>query len=324
MDEGKSRTNAKTMNAVRFHEYGPPEALRFERVTRPSAGTREVLVRVRAAGVNPGDWQMRSGWAAEKFGLSLTLPFTPGYDLAGIVEEVGPGVTRYRAGDRVFGMTAAAGAYAEFVAVPESRLALLPAALDDVQAAGVPMSAFTAWTAVHAQAQVLPGQTVLINGASGGVGHFALQFAKLAGARVIAVTSGRNRAFAEALGADDVFDYTADDWAALAGVADAVIDTVGGEETEALVRSVRQGGSLVPVGWGRYSPELARKIGVRVQELLMAPFEADRLARIGERLAAGDLRAEIGAAMPLAEAARAHALSESRRARGKIVLQAGE
>ncbi|SFA77929.1 NADPH:quinone reductase [Cohnella sp. OV330] len=309
------------MNAVRFHEYGPPEALRFEQVPRPVAGAGEVLVRVRAAGVNPGDWQMRSGWAAEKFGLSLTLPFTPGYDLAGVVEAAGPGTERYRIGDRVFGMTATAGAYAEYAAVPASRLAPLPVELDDEQAAGVPMSAFTAWTAVHGQALLSPGQTALINGASGGVGHFAVQFAKLAGARVIAVTSGRNRAFADSLGADEVFDYTADDWAELEGAADAVIDTVGGERTDALVRSVRQGGTLVPVGWGQYSPALAETIGVRVQELLMAPFDADRLARIGERLASGDLRVEIGAAMRLAEAASAHALSESRRARGKIVLR---
>lgn len=309
------------MNAVRFHEYGPPEALRFEAAPRPVAGAGEVLVSVRAAGVNPGDWQMRSGWAAERFGLSLTLPFTPGYDLAGVVEATGPGTERYRIGDRVFGMTATAGAYAEYAAVPESRLAKLPAALDDEQAAGVPMSAFTAWTAVHGQALLSPGQTALINGASGGVGHFAVQFAKLAGARVIAVVSGRNRAFAESLGADEVFDYTADDWAELEGAADAVIDTVGGERTDALVRSVRQGGTLVPVGWGQYSPALAERIGVRVQELLMAPFDADRLARIGEQLASGDLRVEICAAIRLAEAASAHALSESRRARGKIVLR---
>ncbi len=309
------------MNAVRIHEYGPPEALCFERVPRPAAGPGEVLIRVRAAGVNPGDWQMRSGWAAEKFGLSLTLPFTPGYDLAGVVEETGPGAERYLAGDRVFGMTATAGAYAEYAAVPESRLAPLPAALDYVHAAGVPMSAFTAWTAVHEQSILTPGQTALINGVSGGVGHYAVQFAKLEGARVIAVTSGRNRTFAQSLGADEVFDYTTDDWVELEGAADAVIDTVGGEWTDALVRSVRQGGTLVPVGWGQYSQALAETIGVRVQKLLMAPFEAARLEWIGELLSAGDLHVEIGAEMRLLEAVRAHALSESRRARGKIVLR---
>ncbi|MDG0792465.1 NADP-dependent oxidoreductase [Cohnella ginsengisoli] len=309
------------MNAVRFHAYGPPDTLRLEQVARPVAGPGEVLVRVRASGVNPGDWQMRSGWAMEKFGLALTLPFTPGYDLAGVVEAAGPGAERYRAGDRVYGMTATAGAYAEYAAVPESRLAPLPGALDDEQAAGVPMSAFTAWTAVHEQALLAPGRTALINGASGGVGHFAVQFAKLAGARVIAVTSGRNRAFAESLGADSVFDYTTDDWRELEGAADAVIDTFGGERTDDLVRAVRKDGTLVPIGWGQYSAELAENVGARVQALRMAPFDADRLKWIGELIVTGDLRVEIGASMPLAESASAHALSESRRARGKIVLR---
>lgn len=318
------QTKEASMSAVLFDEYGPPEVLRLERVPKPEAGPGEVLVRVRAAGVNPGDWQMRSGWAAETFGLSLPLPFTPGYDLEGVVEAAGSGATRYRAGDRVFGMMANAGAYAEYAAVSETRLAQLPASLDDIRAAGVPMSAFTAWTAVHVQACVEPSQTVLINGASGGVGHFAVQFAKLVGAHVIAVSSGRNLAFSRSLGADAVFDYETDDWKALEGQAHAVIDTVGGERTDMLVRSLRRGGTLVPVGWGRYSQELAEERGVGVQELLMAPFDADRLARIGELLAAGELRVEIGKALPLAEAARAHELSESRRARGKIVLYTGD
>jgi len=308
------------MIAVRFREYGPPDVLRHESVPKPAAGPGEVLVRVRAAGVNPGDWQMRSGWAAEKFGVSLPLPFTPGYDLAGVVEAAGPGVAKYRTGDRVFGMTANAGAYAAYAAVAETRLAPLPSSLDDIRAAGVPMSAFTAWTAVHMQARAEVGQTVLINGASGGVGHFAVQFAKLAGAHVIAVSSGRNLAFSRSLGADAVFDYETGDWSSLEGQAHAVIDTVGGERTDALVRCLRPGGTLVPVGWGRYSQELAKARGVFVQELLMAPFDADRLARIGEQLATGELRVVIGKALPLAEAARAHELSESRRVRGKLVL----
>lgn len=314
-------TARETMGAIRFSEYGPPGVLRDERVVRPVPGPGEALVRVHAAGVNPGDWQMRSGWARDKFGLELELPFTPGYDLSGVVEAVGPDASRFRVGDAVFGMTAAAGAYAEYAAVPETRLAPRPAALSDIQAAGVPMSAFTAWTAVHAQARVEAGRTVLINGASGGVGHFAVQFAKLAGARVVAVSSARNRAFVASLGADAVFDYEKDDWSALEGQVHAVIDTVGGDRTEALIRTVRRGGALVPVGWGRYSPDIAAEAGVHVQELLMAPFEAERLTQIGRLLTSGDLRVEIGTVLPLAQAARAHALSESRRARGKIVLR---
>lgn len=313
-------TDIDRMHAVRFHEYGPPGVLRVEQVPRPTAGQGEVLVRIRAAGVNPGDWQMRSGIAAQRFGLQLPLPFTPGYDLSGVVAEVGPGAERFKVGDAVYGMTANAGGYAEYAAVPESHLTAKPATLDDIRAAAVPMSAFTAWNALADQANVQPGQTVLINGASGGVGHFAVQFAKRLGAQVIGVASGRNQRFLQELGADRTIDYTRTVLHEAARQVDTVIDTVGGEHTDSLIRTLRRGGALVPIGYGRYSPELAAEAGVTVHELRMMQIDSSALARIGEQIDAGVLKVVVDAVFPLEAASEAHELSESRRARGKIVL----
>jgi NADPH:quinone reductase-like Zn-dependent oxidoreductase len=212
----KTRTS-ETMKAIQIHAFGGPEVLEYEDVPRPTAGPGEVLIRVLAVGVNPHDCFTRRGYegAPESLGLSRPrLPLIPGHDVSGIVETLGPGVTAFREGDAVYGLIRfpqafdAAATYAEYTTAPAADLAHKPAAIDHIQAAAVPLAALTAWQALFEHANVTTGQTILVNGAAGGVGHFAVQLAKVRGARVIGVASGRNAAFVRELGIDHFIDYT--------------------------------------------------------------------------------------------------------------------
>jgi NADPH:quinone reductase-like Zn-dependent oxidoreductase len=176
-----------TMKAIRFSSYGGPEVLQYEDVPRPIAGPGEVLIRIHAAGVNPGDKNIRAGIAKKRFGLTIPLPFIPGNDLSGEVAAVGSDGTAFQEGDLVYGLTTNGATYAEYTTAAASQLALKPTSMDHIQAAGVPLTALTAWQALFDHGHLEKGQTVLVNGASGGVGHFAVQFAKMKGAQVIGV-----------------------------------------------------------------------------------------------------------------------------------------
>jgi NADPH:quinone reductase-like Zn-dependent oxidoreductase len=300
------------MKAVVIHETGGPEVLRSEEVERPQPSDGELLIKVHAASVNAIDWKYRRGLAEKP------LPAVLGSDVSGaIVESRAEG---FDEGDEVFGF-AASGAYAEFAVSAAARIASKPEGVNHEQAAALPVAALTAWQAVHDRAGLESGQTALIAGAAGGVGHFAAQISKLAGARVIGIGSSRNRDFVLGLGADEYLDYTKQDLAEAASDVDFAFDTVGGETTQSLLLAVREGGILVTIA-NAPPEEEARERGVRA-ELLVMSSSSEQLAVIAEQVAAGNVRVEIAQVFPITEIQRAHELIESGHTRGKIVLTFG-
>jgi NADPH:quinone reductase-like Zn-dependent oxidoreductase len=297
------------MQAVLIHETGSPDVLHYEEADRPDPGDGQVLIRVHAAAVNPTDWKARRGLSETR------LPSVLGRDVSGTVElSHADGLAQ---GQDVFGYVAGGG-YAEFAIAPANTIALKPAALSYEQAAGLPVAGMTAWQALFDRGGLERGQTALIAGAAGGVGHLAVQFAKLAGARVIGTGSSRNRDFVLGLGADEYIDYTEQDVGQAVSGVDVAFDTVGGDTTEALVPTLRDGGILVTIA-NAPPEEAARARGARAELLVMSP-NPEQLARIGELVAGGEVRVEISEVLPLTEVQRAHELSESGHTRGKIVL----
>jgi len=311
-----------TMQAVRFHSYGHPSVLLLEEVPRPTAGSDEVLVRVHAAGVNPLDWKVRAGYV--KDWLPHRLPLIPGWDVSGVVEAVGPDVTAFKIGDAVYGMLhfGRDGAYAEYVAAGIRTLALKPSSLDHVRAAAVPLAALTAWQSLFDSASLSAGQTVLIHGAAGGVGHFAVQFAKWKRAKVIGTASVGNESFLRELGADNVIDYRTTRFEEAVSDVDVVLDTIGGETQQRSWQVLKKGGILVAT-LGISSPGAPGEHGVRGAGVSVHPDPA-QLARIAALIDAGDLKPVISAVLPLTEAARAHELSQTGHVGGKIVLKVGD
>ncbi|HET8841940.1 MAG TPA: NADP-dependent oxidoreductase, partial [Ktedonobacteraceae bacterium] len=215
-----------TMKAIRVRSYGGPEHLKLEEIFRPEPQAGEVLMRVYAAGVNPIDWKIRQGFMKDF--QPMTFPYTPGIEAAGVVEQLGPGVTGFEIGQAVFGQ-AALGAYAEYLIVQATALAPKPESLSFEQAAGIPVGASTAWRTLFENGHLTVGQRVLIQGAAGGVGQFAVQLARWKGATVIGTASPANVEFVRQLGADIVVDYTTTPVEQVITDADLVLDTVGGE-----------------------------------------------------------------------------------------------
>jgi NADPH:quinone reductase-like Zn-dependent oxidoreductase len=309
----KMRT--EKMRAVRQDVLGGPEVLGVVEVERPEPGPTEVLVRVRAAGVNPTDWKHRAGG-----GFLGDPPFTLGWDVSGVVEKVGVGVTLHKPGDEVFGMLRypfGAGSHAEYVAAPSRTFAAKPSALDHVQAGALPLAALTAWQALVDTAGVRKGRRVLIHAAAGGVGHLAVQIAKAHGAYVIGTASEGKHAFLRGLGVDEAIDYRAVDFADVVEDADIVLDTIGGDYGPRSLRVLRPGGTLVSLVLSRLTDMDAA--AVRAETLLVEP-DHHALTRIAALAEAGELRAEIDSVFPLEEAARAHERGETGRVTGKIVL----
>ena len=297
------------MRAAVIHETGGPEVSRYEEAEPPEPGDGEVLIRVRAASVNPADWKARRGFR------EMPLPAVLGHDASGTVETSRSDA--FAEGDDVFGMTAS-GAYAELATASAAAIARKPAALSHEQAAALPVAGMTAWQALFDRGGLESGQTALIAGAAGGVGHLGVQFAKHAGARTIGTGSARNRDFVLGLGADEYVDYTAQVVADAVQDADVVFDTVGGDTTESLVPAVRSGGIIVTIA-GPPPEDAAGERGARAALHITSP-DAEELAQIGELVAAGDVHVEIAEVLPLAEVARGHELSETGHTRGKIVL----
>jgi NADPH:quinone reductase-like Zn-dependent oxidoreductase len=300
------------MQAVLMHETGDPDVLRLDEAERSEPGDGEVLIRVRAASVNPMDWKYRRGYVDKE------LPAVLGIDVSGTVEA--SRAEAFSDGDEVFGV-ASSGGYAEFATASAATIAKKPAGVSHEQAAAIPVAGLTAWQALFDRGGLERGQTALIAGAAGGVGHFAVQFAKLGGARAIGTGSSRNRDFVLGLGADEYVDYTQQDVGEAASGVDVAFDTVGGETTQSLLPAVREGGVLVTIA-GTPPEEAAEERGVRAELLVMSP-DSDQLARIAELVAAGDVRVELTEVVPITEVQRAHELSESRHTRGKIVLTVG-
>jgi NADPH:quinone reductase-like Zn-dependent oxidoreductase len=306
-----------TMKAVRLHEYGGTEKLVYEEVRRPEPGEGEILVKVHATSINPLDWKLRSGMLKDFW--PLALPTIQGADLSGEVVALGTGVTTLAVGDAVFGFSPKNGGYAEFAAVPASGFIRKPENLSFIEAASVPVVALTAWQALFEQGQLQSGQRVLIQGASGGVGMFAVQFAKVKGASVIGTASGRNADFVQALGVDTFIDYTVGPFEEQVADLDLVFDTVGAATATRALTCIKPGGALVVIAGGP-SPEEAQKHDVRVSQFGAQP-NAAQLAEIGALLDAGTVRTEIEAVFPLADAGKAQDLNQAGRTRGKIVLQ---
>src|SRR6266704_235563 len=248
------------MKAVVAHEYGGPEVLKFEEVSRPEPKENEALVRVIARGVNPADPLTLSGKYAREFGTHL--PLIPGYDIAGIVEKTGVKVTKLKAGDAIYGYPTFGGGWADYVTVKEWEVARKPKSLNFVEASAVPMGALTAWQALVDVAKLQPGQTILIYGGSGGVGSFAVQIAKVRGARVIATASTANQDLLKQLGADVAVDYTKTRFEDVAKDVDAVLDPVG-KETLARSYSVVKKGGIVMSLVAQPDPAEIKKRGIR-------------------------------------------------------------
>jgi NADPH:quinone reductase-like Zn-dependent oxidoreductase len=305
-------TTIIVVRAVRQHELGGPEVLVVEDVPKPEPGPTEVLVRVAAAGVNPVDWKVRAGG-----GFLGEPPFTVGWDVAGVVEAVGFGVTWLAPGDRVFGMPRfprEAACYAEYVVSPSRHLARIPDGLSDVEAAAVPLAGLTAWQSLVDTAEVGEGSRVLVLGAAGGVGHFAVQIARARGAWVAGTSSSAKHGFLRELGVDEALDK--DELISVREV-DVVLDAVGGEVGVGALPALRDGGVLVTVSGSsvRGLVEAARG-RVRVAGILVEP---DRVGM--EALASLGLRPHIERTFPLEQAAAAHELGEQGRTRGKLVLR---
>ncbi|MFI2780803.1 NADP-dependent oxidoreductase [Streptomyces sp. ALB3] len=312
-------STAKTMRAIRQTALGGPDVLDEAEVERPTPGPSELLVRVRAAGLNPTDWKHR------ELGLFLKEPpFILGWDVSGVVETVGLGVTLFKPGDEVFGMLPypfGAGSHAEYVTAPARSFARKPSSVDHEQAGALPLAALTAWQALVDTADVQPGHRVLIHAAAGGVGHLAVQIAKARGAYVIGTASAGKHDFLRELGVDEPVDYRETDFAETVRQVDVVLDTIGGDYRFRSLRVLRPGGLLVtllPSGETDFI-ERADELGVRAVEMLVEADHAGMNA-IAELVEAGELRATIAGSFPLAEAARAHALGDSGHTTGKLVL----
>lgn len=305
-----------SMCAVRFHDYGPPEVLVVDQVPRPMPGEREVCVRVHAAGVNPIDWKFRAGYLKEF--MPVQLPFTPGYDLAGTVEAVGPGVTAFAPGEAVFGR--GAGSYAEYAIAPVTALARKPASITFEEAATIPIGGVTSWAGLFDAAGLESGQRLLVQGAAGGTGSYAVQLGRWKGAYVIGTASTRNLDAVRALGAQEVVDYTTTSVEQVVSGVDVVFETVGGETTEQSWQLLKPGGILIAVA-GMADEEAARQHGVRTSGVQAPPDISGILRQIAELIESGVVRAEVGTVFPLDEVVQAHTLSETGHGRGRIVLQ---
>ncbi len=307
-----------TMRAIRQEVLGGPEVLNDVEVARPEPGLSQILVRVHAAGLNPTDWKHRAH--------SVFLgppPFTLGWDVSGVVEATGYGVTIFKPGDEVFGMLPyphGVGSHAEYVTGPARAFALKPASLDHVQAGALPLAGLTAWQALADTAHVSAGQRVLIHAAAGGVGHLAVQIAKARGAYVIGTASAGHHELVRGLGADEMIDYHVTDFATAVGDIDVVLDPISGDYSARSLRTLRPGGLLVSLL--PFAPDIpgeAARLGVRAQGMLVE-YDHGGMTAIADLVTAGQLRPVIAAAFPMADAAKAHELGDTGHVAGKLVL----
>ncbi len=304
------------MKAVRVHQYGP-QGLTLDEIPQPVPGSGQVLIRVRAAGVNPIDWKIRGGYMKDV--MPLQLPVTIGFDFSGEIESLGPGVTQFKQGDPVFGT--AMGTFAEYVVTGLREVAPKPTSLDHAHAASIPVAAKTAWQALFDVGGLTAGGTVLIHGAAGSVGSFAVQLAKAKGVRVYGTASGRNQAYLKELGVDVPIDYQTTKFEDVARGVDVVLDTQGGETQQRSFAVLKKGGTLVSIVQPP-SQEVAAKYGVKATFYSSQP-NIEQLTEIAQLVEAGKLKTSVEAVLPLEDAGRALDMSQAGHARGKIVLTVG-
>ena len=304
-----------TNQAFRIHAYGGLEVLQLDDIPVPVPGARQVLIRVKAAGVNGLDWKIRDGLVRDAF--PLPLPAVLGIELAGEVVATAPDATRFKTGDRVMGPLGGLGAYADFTGIDEAKLCLIPATLGDVAAAALPVATLTAWQVLRAAGPLRPGQKILIHGAAGGVGGFAVQFAKAAGATVFATAAGASRAHVLGLGADLVIDRLAERFEDKLDGIDLVVDLVGGETLDRSWAVLAPDGAIVSTA----APDIAQRApaGRRGVWFMMQP-DAAQLAQIAGQVAAGSLKSTIAETIGRSGLAAAIERNKRGHAPGKIVL----
>src|SRR3984893_3561609 len=313
--------HAVTMKSIVVHEYGGPKVLKYEDAPRPEPKDDEILVRVIAAGVNPVDGLVRSGKFAY---FGATLRRIPAYDIAGTFEKTGAKIDKYKKGDAVYAYInlKKAGGYAEYALVTQKEAAPKPKSASFVEAAAVPVVALTAWHALGDTAQLSSGQSVLIHGGSGGVGSFAIQFAKLRGAKVFATASTRNQDLLKQLGADVAIDYTKQKFEDVAKDVDVVLESVGKETLARSYGVVKKGGILVSLIGPPDQAELD-KHGIRGAALGVEPDSAE-LAEIGKLIDEKKIKVIVSQTFPLADAAKAQQQADTGHTRGKIVLRVAD
>jgi NADPH2:quinone reductase len=315
------------MRAVVITQFGGPDVLEVQQIERPQPGPGEVLVRVIASGTNPVDAKIRQAgtWA------QIPLPAVLGYDVSGVVEEIGPGVTQFGVGDEVFYTPEifgnSRGSYADYNAAPVGIVSRKPAGLSHIEAAGIPLAGGTAWEAIVRRLALRPGETVLIHGGAGGVGSFAVQFARAAGARVVATASPHNHDFVASLGAEAVVDYRGDD------AADAIMRAAGGSGVDA---SFDTAGGNVPMSsrvtrpFGRIATILSptgdlSALAMKNQTLfgIFLTREAARLREMTPLFERKQARVVVDEVLPLEQVAKAHRRLDSGHGQGKVVLNIG-
>jgi NADPH:quinone reductase-like Zn-dependent oxidoreductase len=308
-----------TMKAVCIHEYGATDVLRYEDAPRPSPGEGEVLMRVYATTVNPFDCAVRAGYLSDYF--DYTLPLILGTDVSGLIEEVGAGVTNFAHGDEVYARAGVTrdGANAEYVVVPASDVAAKPQSLDHLHAAALPHVILTAWQALIEAAHLAPGQTVLIHGAAGGVGHVAVQLAHLHGAKVIG-TASINLDLLRELDVDETINYAKTPFETVVRDVDVVLDTVGNDTQQRSWSLLKPGGILLSTVQAP-SEEIAANHGVRQQMIASWPPIGPTLTQVARLVDEGQIKPVVSLVLPLEDIRRAHTLIEGRHARGKIALQ---
>ncbi|MGB8648460.1 MAG: NADP-dependent oxidoreductase [Anaerolineae bacterium] len=304
------------MQAARVHGYGGPEQVVIEQAPRPEPRAGQALVRIKAVGVNPIDWKLVGG--AFKQYMPLAFPWIPGFEAAGIVEAVGPDVTTLVPGQAVYGPIGSS--YAEYTVAPVTELYAKPEHISFEQAASVPHGALTAWQAVVEEAEVQPGQHVLVQGGAGGVGLYAVQLAHWKGAHVIATTSAANADFVRSLGAEQVIDYRTTRFEEVVHDVDAVIDTVGGEVETRSLQTIRTGGIFVTMA-GMIAPEAGEGRMIRATSSRRA--DTNKLQPISELLESRKLIPGVGQVFPLSQVRQALELSQTGHGRGRIILVIG-
>ncbi|TDU77083.1 NADP-dependent oxidoreductase [Streptomyces sp. KS 21] len=310
----------ETMRTVRQDVLGGTEVLNLTDSPLPVPGPAGILVKTHAAGVNPIDWKIRA------FGLWMTPPFGVGWDVSGTVVAVAAGENRFKVGDEVFGLPSfpdEAAGYSEYVAAPARHFARKPGSLDHVSSAALPLAGSTAWQALVDGADLQAGQRVLIHAAAGGVGHLAVQIAKSRGAYVIGTASAAKHELLRELGADELIDYTAQDFTEAVQDVDVVLDLVGGEYEDRSLRTLRPGGLYIgvtnPLGIEEITAK-ATAAGVRAITVNVAPDHMV-LQELATLVDTGRLRPLIAETFPLQDVRKAHELGESRHTTGKIVLK---
>jgi NADPH:quinone reductase-like Zn-dependent oxidoreductase len=310
------------MRAIVQQSAGGPEVLEIAEVGVPEPVPTEIRVRVGAAGVNPVDWKTRSG-----AGMAAVLgepPWTVGWDVAGVVDAIGPGVTRFAVGDEVFGMPwfpRPAAAYAEYVTAPSRHFARRPAALSEIEAGALPLAGLTAWQCLVDIADVQQGQRVLVHAAAGGVGHLAVQIAKARSAHVIGTASAAKHDLLRALGVDEPVDYRSVAFEDVVEPVDLVYDLLGGETAQRSLEVLKPDGLLIslPSASAKAAVEAAQARGLRATGMVVEP-DGDGLDELAALVVEGRLRVLVAETFPLERAADAHRLGEQGRTTGKIVL----